>query len=236
MKKILFLCTIFWIFTAQANCIFDIYTAGVSADSFSYTISDQANNENEIGSTLGLGVKLGQLTFCPQRKLEVYSYYRFRYFNLAEAKKRAEFSQLKENVFLNSLGSDIRFLVKPRQELLLDIEVREDYAPAFLDESRSRILDEVFFNLKTLIGYRHFLLSNRTEDYTLSAKIGALVPLRSNVDVGRLGELNLEYFRRISRKYSIRADLYFLRSQQDMGKVSLTHQELGARFNYLVRF
>jgi hypothetical protein len=229
---------LFFIITGNvsAKCISDLYTAGLSADSFNYITTDEKENENSIGSTLGLGLKLGKIFYCPKKKLEIYSYYKLRYFNLAEARKRSEFSLLKENVYLNSTGADIRYLLNRKQELLLDLEAREDYAPAFLDSARQKIRDDIFLNFKALLGYRHFLKSNRSEDYTASFKLGPLVPIRSGVEVGYLSELNLEYFRRISKKYSTRADVYYSFYEQKAGQINLSRQELGLRYNYLFRF
>lgn len=222
---------------AQAKCISDVYTLGASANSFNFKIENQSGNSFDLGSNVGLGFKLGHLLYCPEKKLEIYSHYQARYFSLAEAKTKSVFSQLQENVFLNSLGSDVRYLLNSRQEILLDLGLRQDYAPVRTEPSKSRILDDLFINLKILLGYRHFVFSNRTEDFTLSGKLGVLQPLEGiEAELGHTRELNLEYFRRIGPTYSIRADLYLLQSSQEVAKAIIHQKELGLRLNYLFRY
>jgi hypothetical protein len=56
------------------------------------------------------------------------------------------------------------------------------------------------------------------------------------VDLGNVYEIDLEYFKRMAKDYSIRADLYFSSYDQNISELKTTRTELGFRINYIFRY
>ena len=72
-----------------ARCITDLYSLGLSADSFSYNIENKNKDTVTLASDIGMGFKIGNIRFCPDQKREYYFYYQMRYFSFQEAKKES---------------------------------------------------------------------------------------------------------------------------------------------------
>lgn len=236
-KAIALLCP-FILSQANAECISDLYSAGLSFDSYHYKVrSKRGEDSGDIISSAGGGVKLGKIIYCPEKRREYFPYYRLRYFNLSDAKKEEGFENLDEDILLHSFGLDTRFILDEKKEALLDMEARDEYRPTKVSPDSFILDDDKYFNLKILAGLRYFIYSNKLEDYTASIKAGGVFPLgNSSADPGALGEANLEYFKRINKAYSIRADFYYSRYEQDVDDTIVSRQELGFRYNYIFRY
>lgn len=235
-KLVFFLISLLSTSLLHAKCLSDLYFAGLSADSFSYQIKGSKIGTNEVSSSLGMGAKLGRIFYCPKEKLEMITYYRLRYLNLAGTTAIAEFKSLPQSVLLNSFGVDARYLKDQKNELLIDVEVRQDWAPAKADQAQSQLKEVQYMNLKALAGYRRILVTSKMSDYSASLKLGPLIPMGGEADLGILSEVNAEYLRRLSARLSLRFDGYYSRYTQDVADAEITRQELGLRVNAVFRY
>jgi hypothetical protein len=164
------------------------------------------------------------------------TYYRLRYLHLAGTTAIAELKSLPQSVLLNSFGVDARYLKDQKNELLIDVEVRQDWAPAKADQALGQLKEVQYMNLKALAGYRRILVKSKMSDYSASLKLGPLVPIGGEADLGLLSEVNAEYLRRLSNRLSLRFDGYYSRYTQDVADAEITRQELGLRVNAVFRY
>jgi hypothetical protein len=219
--------------TAYTKCFSDIYSVGLSADSGVYDITQNAPGKAQVSTEGGLGIYLGKIFLCPSQRYELYPYFRLRQFSLS--RPSSEFDQLPERITLPSLGAKARYFWQQNWEIVLDLELRDEYR-FYNDTFNGTILGEAYLNLKFVAGARYFFHSTKTEDYTAAIKLGPLFGISSSIGGGQSIEFDFEYFRRLSQKHSVRADLYYSTYSQDMDQVTMGRNELGARFNYIFRY
>lgn len=220
-------------FNTYSKCYSNIYSAGVSLDSLVYELERDNGASAEIVSTQGVGVLVGNIILCPRKKYELNPYLRIRQFELDKSESALE--NLSNEVTLPSVGIKGRYFYKPKFEIVADLEIRDEFS-VFNDDATQEIFDQKYYNLKSLIGGRYFIKSNKSEDYTASARFGALIPLDNSIDLGYNLELDLEYFRRINKMYSIRADLFYSRYNQEIDDTLIIRNEVGIRYNYVFRY
>lgn len=220
------------------DCISDLYTAGLSLDSFSYEVeNNDTGSTAQINSSSGAGIKIGKIIYCPESQREYYPYFRARFFSLDEANDQEGFEDLKDDVSLAAFGMDTRFIQDYKKEILLDLAIREEYKPTNVTPDGFGLYDETYGNLKIATGLRYFVFSNQSEDYTASLKAGALFPVDGNdIEPGFLLEGNAEYFKRMNKNYSIRADIYYSFYQQDIDSFTVRRNEIGMRYNYVFKY
>lgn len=224
--------TFIFISSAYAKCLTDIYSVGASGDSLAF--ESQRNGENvKIASDYGLGFKIGQIIFCPKEKLELNPYIRGRFFQFAQNTNPA--IDIERSNFLLSLGLDTRLMRTKSFEWLADIEMRQEY---YLTELDGKAVNDKYLNLKMALGLRATLFSDAKADYNIVLKYGGLIPIsdRGAVSTGSVYEIDLEYFKRMAKNYSIRADLYFSELNQSISDIGTQRLELGARLNYIFRY
>jgi len=233
MIKLFLIASIF--FTANqalAKCIKGIYSAGLSSDSLVFETS-QGTNKVEVASEYGLGAKLGTVVYCPQNKLEFTPYLRARLFQFKNSKTAT--LDIDETNLILSTGLDTRLVKSKKYEWIGDSELREEY---YLTPKNDVLSNDTYLNLKLALGVRYTLSQDSRADYNVIFKYGALIPVteRDRVDMGNLYEIDLEYFKRMAKDYSIRADLYFSNYDQKISELNTTRTELGFRINYIFRY
>lgn len=218
-----------------SKCLTDIYSAGVSFDSLVYKIEETSSDYATLSSKSGYGVKLAWFQYCPDSKLEMSEYIRLRTFELDITDP--VFSGLDKDISLLSFGFEARYFFKDKTELIGEVEAREDLGFDY-DYRTNSIYDSPYMNLKVAGGARYYIKSNKTEDYALSTKLGFMTPLTDTdkADSGYVIDVDLEYFRRIAARYSIRADLYYSFYKQNFDDVDFSRHELGVRANYVFRY
>jgi hypothetical protein len=216
----------------SAKCIKGIYSAGISGDSLLFE-TRKGNEFVEVASEYGLGAKLGTVIYCPQNQLEFTPYLRARLFKFENTRK-AEL-QIDETNLILSTGLDTRLVKSKKYEWIADSELRQEY---YLKARENILYNDDYLNLKLALGVRYTLTKDSRADYNVIFKYGALVPVsdRDIVDMGNVYEIDLEYFKRMAKDYSIRADLYFSNYDQKISDTSTTRSELGLRVNYIFRY
>lgn len=232
MKKFLLVYLIIISKLAYSSCNSDIYSIGLSLDSIAYDL-ERNGGKAEIASSQGMGFLLGNIILCPKDRYELNPYLRLRSYELDKSDNALD--TVDDKVNLPSLGSKFRYFYSNDIEIVGDVEVRDEFAVTSDDQS-NRVYNNTYLNLKTLIGARYFMKSNKFEDYTIAFKYGLLLPIDSNADIGRNLELDLEYFNRLTKKYSIRADVFYSLLYQDVEDLTISRQEVGLRYNYVFRY
>jgi len=235
MKKSIFILLLTLLTTPSfAKCISDIYSVGVSVDSFIFA-SKRATGKVEVASDYGLGTKLGKVIFCQLQNIEYNPYIRTRYFQLGEARKKPNLGGIDEDKWLMSTGLDLRWIKGRRFEWLMDLEFREEFV---LLESNGELKNEDYINLKLALGLRYTVFRSSKADYNFVFKYGGFKPLTEteNVKGGDVMEIDLEYFKRMAKDYSIRADIYISTYNQKVDDFEASRLEAGARFNYIFRY
>jgi hypothetical protein len=217
-----------------ARCFSDIYSVGINVDSFAFS-SQNNQGKVEVASDYAFGLKAGRIIFCPKNKIEFNPYFKLRVFQTKKSQQKTDLADIDTNNTLLSGGMDFRWEIKPRFELVGDGELREEY---FLRNNNNRLVNDDYLNLKLAMGLRYSLIRNKDNDYNIIVKYGQLLALtkKDQVNNGDIYEIDLEYFKRMTKNYSIRADLYFARFEQRINELKTERIELGARFNYIFRY
>ncbi len=230
--KILILLLILPFNSLYARCLSDIFSVGVSGDSLLF--ESQKNGEKvKVASDYGLGFRAGKIIYCPDQKLEFNPYLRGRFFQFADNTNPNV--NIEKTNFLFSLGLDTRLVKNRRFEWLSDVEMRQEY---FLKDSNGLAVNDKYLNLKAALGLRATLFRDSRADYNIVFKYGGLVPVteRDSVKIGTVYELDLEYFKRMAKDYSIRADVFLSGLDQKISDTTTQRTELGTRLNYIFRY
>jgi hypothetical protein len=233
MMRLLIVNFLFFIpILCSAKCVKGIYSTGISSDSLVFETSKGANNI-QVASEYGLGAKLGTVVYCPSNQLEFTPYLRARLFKFKNS-KTTDLSIDETNLIL-STGLDVRMIKSKKYEWIGDSELRQEY---YLVPRNNVLYNDSYLNLKLALGLRYTLTQDSRADYNIIFKYGALVPVseRDTVDMGQVYEIDLEYFKRMAKDYSIRADLYFSNYHQKISDLNTTRAELGLRINYIFRY
>jgi hypothetical protein len=216
----------------SAKCIKGIYSTGLSSDSLVFETSRGAN-KIQVASEYGMGAKLGTVIYCPHNQLEFTPYVRARLFKFNNS-KTVELDIDETNLIMSS-GLDVRLIKSKKYEWIGDSELRQEY---YLIPRNNILYNDNYLNLKLALGVRYTLTQDSRADYNVIVKYGALVPVseRDSVDMGNVYEIDLEYFKRMAKDYSVRADLYFSNYEQKISDLNTTRTELGLRINYIFRY
>jgi hypothetical protein len=232
MKKLVCGSILFMSFFSEAKCIKGIYSTGISSDSLVFETSS-GPNAIEVASEYGVGAKVGTVVYCPSNRLEFTPYLRARLFKFKNSKTTE--LNIDETNFILSTGLDTRLVKTKKYEWIGDSELRQEY---YLRPQNGILQNDTYLNLKLALGVRYTFSRDSRADYNVIFKYGALVPVseRDAVDLGNVYEIDLEYFKRMAKDYSIRADLYFSSYDQNISDLNTTRAELGARINYIFRY
>jgi len=215
----------------NAKCLADIYSAGISADSISYDLKNVA----EISSTIGTGLRLGNVIFCPEDNLEFIPTLRLRLVKFSDSQKSSTLSGIKETNYLFSVGTEIRKYIKNSYELVGDTELRQDVG--FLYNSNTKIVSSKnYTNLKLMTGLRKYIVGKSRHDLSAKIKLGPLLPLAPEAKIGVIAGISFEYMYKIEKRYSILFDAYLDHYHQEYLKTQIKRSELGGMINTVFRF
>jgi len=232
-KKLVLLFSLLTPLIVNGQCLLDIYSAGISADSIGYDLDKVA----EIASTVGTGVRFGRVIFCPRKSLEIIPTLRLRWVKFSDTKKQSNLSGIEESQLLFSTGAEVRKYYKNKWEWVGDMELRQDIA--FMYNSTARIVSsKKFLNLKTMAGIRRYVYNKDRHDFTAKLKLGPLIPIGALGDagIGIIWGLSGEYLFKIGKKSTLLFDLYWDHYSQEYKNLPVSRSELGMMANLLFRF
>lgn len=229
----IFIISFIFSFSVNAQCLIDIYSAGISADSIGYDIDSVA----EIASTAGTGVRFGRVIFCPKEAIEIIPTVRLRLVKFSDTKKQSNLSDIEESQLLVSIGSEVRKQYTEKWEWVGDVELRQDLGFVY-NSSSSKVSSKKFLNLKTMAGIRRYIYGQDHHDFTGKFKLGPLIPVGAFEDagIGIIWGLSSEYMYKIGKKSSLLVDLYWDHYSQKYQSKSVSRSEIGMMANLVFRF
>lgn len=229
----IFLFTFLFSFSINAKCLFDIHSAGISADSIGYDLDGIA----EIASTAGTGIRFGRVIFCPKEALEIIPTARLRLVSFSDTKKQLNLSGIEESQLLLSIGAELRKQYSEKWEWVGDLELRQDIGFIY-NSSTAKVSSDKFLNLKTMAGIRRYLYNKDHHDFSGKFKFGPLIPVGAFGDagIGIIWGLSGEYMYKIGKKSSLLLDLYWDHYSQKYQSKSVSRSEIGMMTNLVFRF
>lgn len=232
-KKIVLLFSLLIPITVNGQCLLDIYSIGVSADSIGYDLDKVA----EIASTVGTGIRFGRVIYCPRQTLEIIPSARLRVVRFSDTKIQSNLTGIEETQLLLSTGAELRRYYKNKWEWVGDAELRQDIG--FTYNSNTRVVSSLkYLNLKTMGGVRRYLYNKDRHDFSAKLKLGPLIPIGalSDAGIGIIWGLSGEYLFKIGKKSTLLFDLYWDHYSQEYQKLPISRSELGMMVNLLFRF
>lgn len=220
--------------TVNASCISDIYSIGLSGDSFTYETEDKDSNKAKFATKSAIGIKLSKIYYCPSKNIEVIPYLRMRFLELDKDGDLNRFGRVQTEYDLLSYGFDFKYLKNNKIEWLADTEIREEFI--IVSDNHNNIFHEKYSNLKLLAGLRYLLKESQTTNINITALAGPLIPFKSDAKLGWNIESTLEYLRRFNQRHSLKPEMYYSYYSQEFDNFKSKRHEFGLRLNYLFRF
>lgn len=184
--------------SVYSTCFSDIYSVGLSTDSFAMKVKDTSSDYVSLASKNGLGIYLSKIYFCPEKKLETELFYNQVFINW----DTSEYS-MNEDTDIMSVGSKLRYFYKPKWDILVDAYLREDLKYN-LDSYGYYLDNDRYFNLKLSGGFRYLYSNKKNNSVALILKAGILKPISQNEEMGTIYEVGGEYFLKMTKNYSLR--------------------------------
>ncbi|TNF01426.1 MAG: hypothetical protein EP326_04310 [Deltaproteobacteria bacterium] len=238
MKKIGTLISLFILIASSKaharKCIKDVFSTGLSFDST--TISASKNDPKAtLASTQGYGIQASWIIYCPDQQIEYSPYLKHTRYQFEDVKKNSSFNSTSDSNALNTVGIKVT-LPKPVSkyygEIPLDFSIKESIG---LKSGTTHLWDEKYMNAKMTAGYNFHLWQKTHQNLVVFFKLGPLAGLSEGAGLGGTAEVGSSYFRKINRKASFKANLFYSYSKQGLEVLDLSSQELGLQSNIVFR-
>ncbi len=230
MFKIIFLISLIS-FSAQADCIKDVFKVGAGFDSFVLN-GQRGSDELDIVSDSGLSIRGNWIIYCPDSGIEISPYVYMRNYSFSEFDDGGEIDDY------NSFSIGSTFLkAYSFGDLFIDLFQREELGVGAKNNDSSELTDVTYDNIGILGGYGFNYYKGEKMRLDARAAAGILISGDDDFDTGFVLKASTDLLYKLNSKFSLIFDLYLEIYDQENTYVDLdiTRQEFGLNSSLLFR-